>query len=164
MDDPREVPDESLPVDAEAFGHIVPHWSWMEQRRLAQELSAFRLTTPQFMVLMLIERQGGDCPMSILAEAAQETSATMTGIVDRLVEHQIVERHRDPSDRRSVLVSLTGRGEQLMKEVEHQRHARLLRLLKNLSPHDRKEMLRLTRLYLEAMTAEVEDEDRDVCG
>jgi len=160
MDDQSpEVSDESLQADAEAFGRIVPRWSWIERRRFAQELSSFHLTTPQYVALMAIKRQGKDCAMSTLAEAAQETSATMTGIVDRLVEHQLVERQRDPSDRRSVLVSLTERGEQLLQEVKRQRHARLYLVLKNLSPHDRKEMLRLMQLYLEAMAADVDVED-----
>ena len=93
--------------------------------------------------------------MHTLAEATQETSATMTGIVDRLVEHGLVERHRDPSDRRSVLVSLTGCGERLLEEVENRRHVLVRHILKNLSPPDREEMLRLLQLYLQAMAAEI---------
>jgi DNA-binding MarR family transcriptional regulator len=149
-----EFSDKFLQDHAEAFDRIVLRWSWTERRRLAGELAAFRLSIPQYMAMVVINRQNGNCAMHTLAEAAQETSATMTGIVDRLVEHGFVERHRDPSDRRSVLVSLTGSGERVMEEVETRRHVLMRHILKNLSPPDREEMLRLLRLYLQAMTAE----------
>ena len=150
-----EVADELLQAHAEAFDRIVLRWSWTERRRLAGELSAFHLSTPQYMAMVVIHRQKGDCAMHTLAEATQETSATMTGIADRLVEHGLVERHRDPSDRRSVLVSLTECGERLLEEVETRRHVLMRHILKNLSPPDREEMLRLLQLYLQAMTAEI---------
>jgi DNA-binding MarR family transcriptional regulator len=149
-----EVADKPLHVHADAFGRAVLRWSWIERRRFAEELSAFGLTIPQYMALLSVESRLEGCAMHTLAEAARETSATMTGIVDRLVEHELVERHRDPTDRRSVLVFLTERGEQLLRDVESRRAALTNRILSTMSPHDREEMLRLMQLYLDSLIAQ----------
>jgi DNA-binding MarR family transcriptional regulator len=43
-------------------------------------------------------------------------ASTLTGILDRLVSQGFLERHADPSDRRSVLVAATGKLELFFKE------------------------------------------------
>ena len=45
------------------------------------------------------------------------TSATMTGILDRLEKMALIERQSHPSDRRAILVCLTGQGRQIASEI-----------------------------------------------
>jgi MarR family transcriptional regulator, organic hydroperoxide resistance regulator len=155
MDSPSQSAlDEQLASDTEAVGCIALHLSWIAQRGLSQELTTFHLTVPQFMALTAIRRHGGGCNMSTLAGDTYQVLATMTGIMDRLVERDLVERQRDISDRRAVRVALTEAGEQLLKRVEHRKQARLERTLAHLSVPDRQELLRLMALYLHATLLE----------
>ena len=87
--------------------------------------------------------------MSALADDAFRRSATMTGIVDRLVKMGLVARHRDVDDRRRVLVELTPAGRDALAKVRRSREKRLRETLARLSTEDARELLRLLRVYLE---------------
>ena len=45
------------------------------------------------------------------------TSATMTGILDRLEKLALIERQSHPDDRRAILVCLTDRGRQIATQI-----------------------------------------------
>jgi len=105
----------------EALEKLLHQLTWLGRKSLAQELSYYGVTVPQFYALLSLQKRGRACPMSELAQATQQTSATMTGIIDRLVRMGMVERRRKESDRRMVMVHLTRRGEQLLEEVRARR-------------------------------------------
>src|SRR5215831_17668764 len=60
---------------------------------------AVDLTMPQLKALFLAHADGG-ASHSEIARALGVGVSTVTGIVDRLVEHGLVERRPDPADRR----------------------------------------------------------------
>ncbi|MGQ0634264.1 MAG: MarR family winged helix-turn-helix transcriptional regulator [Planctomycetaceae bacterium] len=70
------------------------------------------LTGPQLATLVEIER-GQPVSVGKLASQIHAGAATVTGIVDRLLERGLVCRERDADDRRTVRVSLTDAGKQL---------------------------------------------------
>lgn len=90
---------------------------WLEYRRCMRELSALDLTYPQFHTLRAIYEHGTDCPMGVLADETAQVSATVTGIVDRLVKRGWVFRFRHNNDRRQVLVQLTTIGQEKLNQV-----------------------------------------------
>ncbi|WP_223069579.1 MarR family winged helix-turn-helix transcriptional regulator [Paenibacillus caui] len=73
------------------------------------------LTGPQFHLLIFIYRKG-TCKVSDLAEAMNVKPSAITVMLDRLVQSGFVDRRHDENDRRAVLVSLTGRGNEVMAE------------------------------------------------
>ncbi len=75
------------------------------------------LTTGQLRVLFTLLHEG---PLSAsdLAARLQARPATLTGIADRLVRRDLVERHREEHDRRIVLLALTPEGRAVLREVE----------------------------------------------
>ena len=87
---------------------------WLEQKRLAQTLAAHSLTVPQFLVLASIWERHSGCQMGELAGDMLQSSATMTGIVDRLVSMQLVYRQAVPADRRVVMIDLTPQGRDVL--------------------------------------------------
>lgn len=72
------------------------------------------LTGPQALVLQELRRLG-DVPAGQLAQQASLSQATLTGILDRLTSKKLVERRRDPLDKRRVLVHLTADGNALVQ-------------------------------------------------
>lgn len=144
---PGETAD-SLEQDAVLLETINIRLSWMERRRLEQELDAFSLTLPQYMTLRCVLSHPDGCSMTELAESSHQLSATMTGIVDRLVERGLVLRERDARDRRALRVGMTPEGKQLMEKVSEQKRARMVRLLADLPPEDRRALIENSRRYL----------------
>ena len=52
-----------------------------------------------------------------LAEKILKSTGNITMVVDNLVKRQLVERKRDPDDRRCITIHLTEAGQQLMQEL-----------------------------------------------
>jgi len=100
--------------------------------RPAREWLEIDLTTSQLKVLFLL--YSADCAsMGQLAASLAVTLSTVTGIVDRLVEHQMVMREEDPSDRRLVVCRLTRDGAAIAERLNHAGNSRLAEVLDRLS-------------------------------
>lgn len=128
---------------------------WMQRKQIEQLLTEHRLTLPKFLVLVSLIKRGGTCPIGKLAEELFQSNPTMTGIVDRLAEDNLVERERGhPSDRRQVMVTLTAHGKQLLQRTRSARRERIHRALEKFSARDRKEFVRLLTQYLDALERE----------
>lgn len=80
------------------------------------EIINVNLTMPQFRIVLLLYFDGTS-RMSFIASQLGVSLATATGIVDRLVEQELVVREAQPKDRRVVLCHLSEKGEKLMNRV-----------------------------------------------
>ena len=74
------------------------------------------LTMHQFHALAVLGAEGEMATLA-LAEALGAKPSVVTGIVQRLVERNLVERAADPHDRRVHLVHLTDAGHSLIAET-----------------------------------------------
>lgn len=79
-------------------------------------LQHFGVTVPQLIVLQQIAKNGATS-LSALARAASLSLPTVTGIVARLEARGMVQRTRNESDRRQLLVSLTRSGAELLEDA-----------------------------------------------
>lgn len=107
---------------------------WMH-RGLPHEWLDVEITMSQLKTLLVLygmERAS----MGELADALGTGVSTVTGIVDRLVEHGLVVREEDPRDRRIVYGRPTAEGLALMDRLVIATRERLARLLTNLSDED----------------------------
>ena len=82
-------------------------------RELEATLAEHGLSVGEFDVLSALVRSGEPFVLrpSQLAERLMVTRAGMTSRVDKLEEHGLVERRRDPNDRRSEPIVLTRAGQ-----------------------------------------------------
>ena len=83
---------------------------WIATRQFSQQLQSFGLTYPQFVTLASLAAHKQACTMRDLTNVTFQDPPTMTGIVDRLVRMNLVQRTRSELDRRVVLVRATETG------------------------------------------------------
>jgi DNA-binding MarR family transcriptional regulator len=81
-----------------------------------QDLQFPDLTMKQFRIAMILFI-GGSKRMSCIAHVLGVSTPTATGIVDRLVEHDIVRREHDLDDRRAVICQLSPHGKKLLNRI-----------------------------------------------
>jgi DNA-binding MarR family transcriptional regulator len=79
-------------------------------------------------VLTVLEGDGA-LSMTKLAEALDVSVASATGIVDRMEQRGLVERLREPDDRRVVLVHATETGSAVFRDLAEQRRKMLIPVL-----------------------------------
>jgi DNA-binding MarR family transcriptional regulator len=77
--------------------------------RHAPEFLEIDITMPQAKLLYLLGASG-DLHMSAIVARLGVSLSTVSGLVDRVVDHGLATRREDPADRRQVVVALTPRG------------------------------------------------------
>ena len=77
------------------------------RRRLRQE---FATTLPRFDLLAQLDRTSGGLTLTEPSNRMMVSNGNLTGLVDRLVGNNLVERLPDPDDGRSTRVALTTLG------------------------------------------------------
>jgi DNA-binding MarR family transcriptional regulator len=75
----------------------------------APEFLEIDITMPQAKLLYLLGASG-ELHMSALVQRLRVSLSTVSGLVDRVVEHGLATRREDQADRRQVLVGLTAAG------------------------------------------------------
>jgi DNA-binding MarR family transcriptional regulator len=104
-------------------------------RTLRAQDSALGIGPAQLSALSVIVF-GGPQSLHELAKAEQVQPPTMSRIVDALVEQKLVKREINSEDRRSVKISPTPKGVQVMQEGRDRREKALIELLKSLRPDE----------------------------
>jgi DNA-binding MarR family transcriptional regulator len=101
------------------------------------------LTPAQFDVIATLGNTAGLC-MGDLGDKTLITKGTLTGVIDRLIRKQLVEREVPEDNRRSVIVRLTPAGEQVFEQVFPAHIAHLKQRFEQLEPSE----LELLRVLL----------------
>jgi DNA-binding MarR family transcriptional regulator len=83
----------------------------LHSRHLAEQHG---LTGPQLAILKAASRLGEGSSTGALARAVHLSGPTVTGILDRLARRGLVERARSGQDRRSVTITITRSGKEVL--------------------------------------------------
>jgi DNA-binding MarR family transcriptional regulator len=106
----------------------------VRQRRAIANGGCLRaISSTQLHVLFML-LSDGPTTVSRLAESLDVSLPNVTGIVDRMVEHGLVERGRAEDDRRVVTIAATEAGRNTVEEIDLVRRRQLAALLAQLSP------------------------------
>lgn len=133
-----ELVESTLRLSEQAFRELFPI--------LPKEWLSLDLTTPQLKVVLLLYLNG-PARMSVIAASLGVSLATATGVVDRLVEKDMLARESDPNDRRVVLCRLSKKGDKLIAGLWLKAGERVVIMFKAL---DRRK-LQLVKDALEAL-------------
>ena len=93
------------------------------------------LTALQYTALTVLERHP-DLTSAHLARHSFVTSQSMADMVTALLDRALIDRHRDPADRRRLVISLTPDGQRLLLGLRPRVAALEARMLSLLAPDD----------------------------
>ncbi|WP_030441779.1 MarR family winged helix-turn-helix transcriptional regulator [Actinoplanes subtropicus] len=86
--------------------------------RLDDLLRPGGLTTTQYTALTVLQRHPASLTSAQLARNSFVTAQAMADIVSALLGRELIERHRDPADRRRLVLALTPGGEALLDRFQ----------------------------------------------
>ncbi|HJL19332.1 MAG TPA: MarR family transcriptional regulator [Sandaracinaceae bacterium LLY-WYZ-13_1] len=112
-----------------------------------------RLTAPQLICLRELRAVEHTTP-SELARAVSLSQPTITGILDRLEARGLVQRARNPRDKRRVIVELTEEGRTAVDAAPLPLHQRFARRLGELTEADRNQIEDVLARIVKMMEAE----------
>lgn len=104
-----------IPVDEWALTRLLVTSSRLVEHEISTQLRPLGLTHAGFGILALL--QGGAMSQREIAVATRVEEQTISRTVDRLERLGMVERTRDPGDRRRFLVATTAGGNRVFREA-----------------------------------------------
>ncbi|MGW1990820.1 MarR family winged helix-turn-helix transcriptional regulator [Embleya sp. NPDC001921] len=123
------------------------------ERELRDHFATHDLQLWEFDILGTLRRSGQPYRLTAkqLVESSMVTSGAITNRIDRLVAREMVTRELDPLNRRSVLITLTDRGRELIDGVVVDHVDLEARLLAKLSAGDQERLAGLLRQLLNSL-------------
>lgn len=106
---------------------------------------------------MFVIANGKTVNFRTLAKALKVTPSNVTGIIDRLVEQQLVTRKENPKDRRMSMLELTAKGTKLILGLREKRDTQMSAVLKNSTEEELVSILNGYSIMAKAMLAFYEE-------
>jgi DNA-binding MarR family transcriptional regulator len=104
------------PLMSEPLGFLLSDIGRLMRRRFDERARTIGATRPQWRTLTMLSRHEG-LNQGALAELLEVEPITLCRMVDRLEEAGLVERRRDPADRRAWRIYLTAKARPLLDEL-----------------------------------------------
>lgn len=111
---PAKAPRPGPPQDlVRSSSHLLKRLAWLVKDRMFDAFEPTGLSPYHFAVLALLEEDPRETQATI-ADALGYDRSHLVGLLDELEERGLIERRRDPIDRRRHLVSLTADGKRAL--------------------------------------------------
>jgi MarR family transcriptional regulator, 2-MHQ and catechol-resistance regulon repressor len=115
------------------------------RRSVAAELQRSGLSTGAFSVLVVLTTAGGELELRTLRRRLGWSKANATEVTATLEARYLVRRHRDPADRRIVVVDLTASGRELVERLFPEHSDRVTRAFGALDEREKRSLAELCR-------------------
>jgi len=126
------------------IGFLLADNSRLARWSFDQQVREIGVTGPQARLLLLLNRFPGE-NQSFYAELLEVEPITLCRMVDRLEEAELIERRRDPADRRAWRLHLTAKSRKTSERLQHGVDSLVDEMLAGLSAAERDELERLLK-------------------
>ncbi len=130
--------------------------SYIVKQRGREILNSFDITPPQFEALQVLVHRG-DLTMGELCQHLYLASSTVTDLVDRMERNELVERERNPEDRRVIRIVVKEKGHRLIEEVLKAREGYLASIFAEVELAEQEHLLKTLKRLHEVMTHDTRD-------
>lgn len=127
------------PALARNTGFLLSRIGDITRRRFAESLSPLGLTPRMFGVMNMLEAEGAITQLALCRAVGMDPSS-MVGAIDELEERGLVERRRNPSDRRAHALHLTEEGLEVLGRARRVARRSQQELLGPLSDQERAQL------------------------
>jgi len=131
-----------------SVGHMLRRAHQRYQSLFQENAAGLGLTGPQFAALLRLAEMGR-VTQNHLGRLAAMDSATVQGVVRRLLDRGLVHAMADPQDRRIRILSITCEGADLLRVAQEAGRRANVALLGPLSAQERRQLLALLRRLAE---------------
>jgi MarR family transcriptional regulator, 2-MHQ and catechol-resistance regulon repressor len=128
-----------------------------------RNVEGFGICLSDFAVLEALLHKG-PLPVQALGAKVLLTSGSMTAAVDRLEDRGLVERRRDPGDRRTRIVRLTARGRRIIRGMFARHEQAMEQAVAVLSATERSALVELLRKLGRGVEAQLSESNRNGIG
>lgn len=114
------------------------------RKKAGEFLRPFGLTDVQFNLMMILQHQSGSAEglsQAQISDMMLVNRANITSLIDRMEKAGLVVRTPAPSDRRSNIVKLTGKGRELLLQIEPLYIDEVRRIMAALKQADQKSLI-----------------------
>ncbi|MFQ5915673.1 MAG: MarR family winged helix-turn-helix transcriptional regulator [Nitrospinota bacterium] len=144
---PGEIYDgDEVPQD-DRLGYLINRVGWDLRKNLDRMMATEGLTVQQGVILHVRYEGRARTPTEFARALAIDTSA-VTRLLDRLERKGLVNRVFDPNDRRSVVIELTKKGEEVAPKFHALTHENQLRFFGGFKKEDLDKMKELLKIML----------------
>jgi MarR family transcriptional regulator, lower aerobic nicotinate degradation pathway regulator len=96
--------------------HLMKRLAWLVKERMTDAFEPTGLAPYHYAVMLLLDEEPRET-QAMIADALGYDRSHLVGLLDELESRGLIERKRDPDDRRRHLVSLTPEGKRTLEEL-----------------------------------------------
>ena len=125
---------------------------------LRSAMSRYGVTLPQFFLLKMVGNHG-ELNVTQISGIMMVAPPTASRMIDNLCAKGLLQRQKDPSNRRVTCVSLTREGKEIMRKLGDMHKAELLRLMGEAEVGELRELVDLLEGFAARLTEALEKEE-----
>jgi DNA-binding MarR family transcriptional regulator len=148
-----------FPTNSSPVGHLIRRAQQIHTLLWNSEVSD-EVTSPQFLVLVALSRAPGMDQRTLGVSVSLDRSTT-ADVVDRLTGRGLLERSRDPDDRRRYILGLTAEGAKLVDAISPRTETMNDHLINVLPAEDQAELIRLLSAFVYSAELLVQEKSDD---
>jgi DNA-binding MarR family transcriptional regulator len=145
---------------SDSLGFLISDVSRLMRRRFDERARLIGVTRAQWRTLVTLSRHEG-INQGGLADLLEVEPITLCRMVDRLEEAALVERRRDPADRRAWQIFLTPKALPLLDQLRGLADGMIETALDGLSPARREELIDTLNVIRTNINSPIEGEEAD---